>query len=369
MPKLFSPFDLRSVELENRIVVSPMCQYSAHDGIASDWHLVNLGQFALGGPGLVFFEATHVSPEARITPWCLGLYGDEHERGMRRIVDFIHGNSQSKVGVQLAHAGRKASVAVPWEGGAPITDSRGWQPVGPSALPFTPDGPSVRALDAPSLAKIRRDFIDATRRCLRMNADVIELHFAHGYLVHQFLSPLSNVRTDAYGGSLENRMRFALELFDDVRAAWPAEKALGVRISATDYVSGGWNLEESIVLSRELSSRGCDFIDVSSGGLSLLQKIDPSPGYQVPFSRAIRDAVDIATIAVGMILDPREAERIVADGDADLVALARGMIRDPHWAWGAADELGGTVFAPNQYARGRASHYQRPAGEVLHAPK
>ena len=359
MSTLFSPFELRSVALENRIVVSPMCQYSAHDGIADDWHLVNLGHLALGGAGLVFFEATHVSPEARITPSCLGIYGDDHERAMRRIVEFVHSKTPAKVGVQLAHAGRKASTTPPWDGGAPIIGSRGWQPLGASALPYTPDGPAVRALDLASIKKVRRDFVDATRRCLRMNADVIELHFAHGYLVHQFLSPLSNQRTDEYGGSLENRMRFAIELFDDVRSAWPSEKALGVRISATDYVVGGWDLDESIALCKELSARGCDFVDVSSGGLSPLQKIDAKPGYQVGFSRTIRDAADIATIAVGMIVDPQQAEQILAHGDADLIAMARGMIRDPRWAWGAADELGATAFVPNQYARGRSAHHQR----------
>lgn len=355
MSDLFSPFSLRSVELANRIAVSPMCQYSAQDGVAGDWHLAHLGGLALGGPGLIFFEATHVSPEARITPLCLGLYGEEHEQAIARIVRFVRNWTPAKVGVQLAHAGRKASTTPPWEGGKPLSDARGWQPLAPSALAYRPGNPVPRALDEPSLRKIRDDFVAAARRCARAGVDVIELHFAHGYLVHEFLSPLSNVRIDEYGGTLENRMRFGLGLFEAVRSAWPAERALGVRISATDYVEGGWNLDDSIVFARELATRGCDFIDVSSGGLSPLQKIDAKPSYQVPFSKAIRHAVDIATIAVGGITDPREAERIVARGDADLVALARGVLRDPRWAWSAADALGAQSFVPNQYLRARTT--------------
>jgi 2,4-dienoyl-CoA reductase-like NADH-dependent reductase (Old Yellow Enzyme family) len=354
---LFSPFDLRGVHLDNRVVVSPMCQYSAKDGTANDWHLVNLGHMALSGPGLVFFEATHVSPEARITPYCLGLYSDENETGMARVIHFLREFTKSKVGVQLAHAGRKASTLPPWEGGGAVHSDRAWQPLAPSAIPYSDRYAMPRALDEAGLEKVRRDFLDATRRALRIDIDAIELHFAHGYLVHEFLSPLSNQRTDEYGGSLANRMRFPLELFDAVRAAWPQERPLGVRISATDYAEGGWNLEESVEFARELARRGCDFVDTSSGGLVPHQQIEPRPGYQVEFSRAIRSQSGIPTIAVGMITDPVAAERIVAEGDADFVALARGFLRDPRWVWDAADVLGGDPFVPPQYERGRRTDH------------
>ncbi|HTU82847.1 MAG TPA: NADH:flavin oxidoreductase/NADH oxidase [Candidatus Acidoferrales bacterium] len=350
---LFSPLQMRGLRLENRIVVSPMCQYSATDGTACDWHVVNLGHLALCGPGLTFFEATHVSPEGRITPSCLGLYHDENEAAIARVVAFLRTWTRTKIGVQLAHAGRKASTLPPWQGGGPVTGARGWTPVAPSAIPYDERAAVPRALDAAGLKKVVADFRAATSRCVRLAIDAIELHFAHGYLAHEFLSPLSNHRTDEYGGSLENRMRFPLALFDAVRAAWPAERPLGVRISATDYVEGGWHLAEAIVFAQELRRRGCDFVDCSSGGLSPHQKISPEPGYQVAFARDVKRAAEIATIAIGMITDPREAERIVAGGDADMVALARGFLRDPRWVWDAADALGGESFVPDQYARAR----------------
>jgi 2,4-dienoyl-CoA reductase-like NADH-dependent reductase (Old Yellow Enzyme family) len=355
---LFSPIALRSVELPNRIVVSPMCQYSAVDGCANDWHLVNLAHYALSGPGLAFFEATHVSPEGRITPSCLGLYRDDHEAAMARIVRFIHERTPVRVGVQLAHAGRKGSTLPPWEGGGPVRDARGWRTVAPSAIPYDERWPIPQALDTAGMRKIRDDFVAAAIRAVRIGVEVIELHVAHGYLLHEFLSPLTNRRDDAYGGSLENRMRFPLEVFEAVRAVWPAEKPLGVRISATDWVDGGWDVEQSCTFARELAARGCDFIDVSSGGLSPLQRIDARPGYQVPFARAVRAAAGIPVIAVGMITDPREAERILREGDADMIALARGFIRDPRWVWDAADLLGSEAFVPPQYLRGR--HAARP---------
>ena len=352
MSSLFSPIDLRGVHLDNRIVVSPMCQYSAQGGVGNDWHVVNLGHLALGGASLAFFEATHVSPEGRITPRCLGLYGDEHEAAMRRVVDYIHRWTPAKVGVQLAHAGRKGSTFVPWEGNGSVTGPDKWQTVAPSAIPFDAwDVPT--ALDDAGLQKVKRDFVGAAERSIRIGIDVIELHFAHGYLVHQFLSPLSNQRTDAYGGSLENRMRFPLELFDAVRSAVPDDTPVGVRISATDWVPGGWDLEQSIAFAHALKARGCDFIDVSSGGLSPDQQIPLGPGYQVEFSREIRKQAGIFTMSVGMIVDPGLAERIVAEGDADMVELARGFLRDPRWAWTAADQLGAEVFVPPQYARAR----------------
>jgi 2,4-dienoyl-CoA reductase-like NADH-dependent reductase (Old Yellow Enzyme family) len=349
---LFSPIALRNLTLENRIVVSPMCQYSSTDGNANDWHLVNLGHFALSGPGLSFFEATHVSPEGRITDRDLGLYSDENEAAMARVIAFIRTWTRSKIGVQLAHAGRKGSTIPPWEGGGPASGEHAYQTVAPSALAYA-DWPAPVALDDAGLQKVRDDFVNAARRVQRLNADAIELHFAHGYLVHQFLSPLSNVRTDAYGGSLEKRMRFPLELFELVRAAWPQEKPLGARISASDWVEGGWNVEQSIAFARELQRRGCDFIDVSSAGLSPDQKISLGPAYQVPFSEAIKKTTGMTTFSVGMITEPAQAEEILVSGKADCVVLARGFIRNPNWVWGAADELGGTSFVPPQYLRGR----------------
>jgi 2,4-dienoyl-CoA reductase-like NADH-dependent reductase (Old Yellow Enzyme family) len=353
MSALFSPLQLRTLTLENRIVVSPMCQYSSKDGSANDWHVVNLGHFALSGPGIVFFEATHVSPDARITDCDLGLYSDENEAGMERVVRFLRQWTRAKVGVQLAHAGRKGSTLPPWEGGGPASGERAYPVVAPSAIAFDDGWHVPTALDHDGLARVRDDFTTAARRCQRLDIDAVELHFAHGYLAHQFLSPLSNQRTDRYGGTLENRMRFPLELFDAVRAAWPQEKPLGVRISATDWVDGGWDLDSSVVFAAALCARGCDFIDVSSGGLSPQQRIDVRPGYQVPFAERIRRETGARTIAVGAITAPSLAEEIVASGRADLVALARGFLRYPRWTWDAADALGGQSFVPNQYLRGR----------------
>lgn len=352
---LFTPIALRKVELPNRIVVSPMCQYSATDGTANDWHVVNLGHFSLSGPGLTFFEATHVSPEGRITPHCLGLYSDENEAGMARVVSFIKHWTKSKIGVQLAHAGRKGSTSPPWEGGTAVSGPETWQTVSASAVPYD-SWPAPTALDAQGLQKVRDDFTHAAQRCVRLGIDVIELHFAHGYLVHQFLSPLSNERTDEYGGSLENRMRFPLELFDAVRAVWPHELPLGVRISATDWAEGGWDLDQATQFVQRLVERGCDFVDVSSGGLVPYQNITVGPGYQVPFSEHIRRETGATTIAVGMINTPEQADHIISSGQADMVALARGFIRHPNFTWDAADALGGDAFVPNQYLRGRKAH-------------
>jgi 2,4-dienoyl-CoA reductase-like NADH-dependent reductase (Old Yellow Enzyme family) len=351
---LFSPITLRDVTLENRIVVSPMCQYSCDDGTANDWHLVHLGHLSLSGPGAAFFEATHVSPEARITDRDLGLYSDQNEEGIARVVHFVRRWApRVKVGVQLAHAGRKGSTLPPWEARHPVPHERAYPTVAPSAIPFDEGWQVPRELDAAGLRKIRDDFVAAARRAQRLGLDVVELHFAHGYLAHEFLSPLSNHRADAYGGSLENRMRFPLELFDRVRAEWPERKPLGVRISATDCVDDGWEVQQATEFVAALKARGCDYVDVSSGGLSPKQKTDLHPGYQVPFSSQIKRATGITTIAVGLITDPAQAEAIVAAGDADMVALARGFLRHPRWTWDAADALGGESFVPNQYLRGR----------------
>jgi len=355
MSALFSPLMLRDLELENRIVVSPMCQYSAVDGTANDWHVVNLGHFALSGPSIVFTEVVHVNLEGRITAGCLTLHNDENEAGLARVVDFVHTWTRSKVGIQIGHAGRKGSTKKPWEGEGFAYGPGSWQTVAPSAVPYG-EWPAPVALDDAGLQKIREDFVDSVNRANRIGFDAVELHFAHGYLGHQFLSPLSNQRTDQYGGSLENRMRFPLELFDLARTAWPANKPLGARISATDWVEGGWNLEGSIAFARELKARGCDFLDVSTGGLSPLQKIRAhGEGYQVPFAAAIRKQTGITTMSVGLITDPEYADQIVQAGDTDLIALARGVLRDPRWTWTAADVLGGESFVPNQYLRGRST--------------
>lgn len=350
--QLFSPFRLRSLVLENRIVVSPMCQYSAENGSATDWHLMHLGSLAQSGAGLLFVEATAVEAEGRITQGCLGLYSDDNESALRRVLDAVRRYSGISLGIQLAHAGRKGSSLPPWAGGQLQTlEQGGWQPVAPSAVPTLPDEPAPAALDGAGIERIRRAFVTSARRAARLGFDALELHCAHGYLMHEFLSPLSNRRDDRYGGVLQNRMRLPLEIFDAVREVWPAERPLGVRVSATDWIEGGWDLEQTVALARALKQRGCDWVDASSGGLSPQQKIALAPGYQVPFARRIRAEASVATVAVGLITDPRHAEQIVADGDADLVSLARGMLWDPRWAWHAAAVLGGQVRAPKQYWR------------------
>ncbi len=352
---LFSPIELGGVTLANRIVVSPMCQYSADDGSATDWHLMHLGHLALSGSGLMFAEAAAVLPEGRITPGCLGLYSDDNEQALARVVRFCREYGNVKLGFQLAHAGRKGSTVAPWEGGAPVPEGDGaWTTVGPSAVGFG-NWPPPEGLDDAGLERVREGFAEATRRAHRIGFEVIEIHAAHGYLLHQFLSPLANRRTDAYGGSLENRMRFPLEVFDAVRAAWPADKPVGVRISATDWIDGGWDMDGSIALGRALADAGCDFIDVSSGGLAPEQEIVAGPGYQVAFAARIKAATGLTTIAVGMINQALQAENIVRTGQADMVALARGMLYDPRWTWHAAETLGETAAFPRQYARSHRS--------------
>ena len=352
MSKLFSPFVLRKLTLENRIMVSPMCQYSATEGNASDWHMIHLGQLALGGAGLLCIEATAVESIGRITPSCLGLYSDDNEAALREVITSLRHHSDMPLAIQLAHAGRKASSHTPWDGGKLIGPrAGGWEPVAPSALPFSPSEPPPREMHAADLERVRDAFVRAAQRANRLGIDALELHAAHGYLLHTFLSPLSNRRSDGYGGSLENRIRFPLEVFSAVREVWPEAKPFGVRISASDWIEGGWDLPQSIEFAQRLKRAGCDWIDASSGGLAPQQKITPGPGFQVPFAESIRKAVDIPTIAVGLITEPRQAEDIVAAGRADMVALARGMLYQPHWAWRAAAELGAQVHAPKQYWR------------------
>jgi len=360
MSRLFEPLALGSLRLENRIIIAPMCQYSAVDGTPGDWHMIHLGQLAQSGAGLLILEATAVSPTARISPHDLGLYSDANEAGLARVLSAVRAQSPMPIAMQIAHAGRKASVHVPWEGGAQIGPGQpgGWKTEAPSALPFSPGNDAPLALDTAGMARVRDAFVQTARRAARLGIDAIEIHGAHGYLLHQFLSPLSNQRRDGYGGSLENRMRFPLEVFEAVRAAFPAERPVWVRISASDWVDGGWDLEQSVAFSRALATRGCSAIHVSSGGLSPAQSIPLVAGYQVPFARRIKSAVGLPTIAVGLITQSQQAEDILASGDADAVALARAMLYNPRWPWHAAASLGAQVRAPRQYLRSQPREYQ-----------
>ena len=356
MSVLFSPIKLRGLMLPNRIMVAPMCQYSAENGEANDWHFTHINSLALSGAAMFCIEATHVEAIGRITPGCLGLWNDATETALRPILTSVRKHSKTAVAMQLAHAGRKASSHVPWDGGQLIPISEGgWQPEGPSAVPHKEGEPPPRALDTQGLARVRDAFVAAAKRADRLGIDALELHAAHGYLLHQFLSPISNKRTDQYGGTLQNRMRYPLEVFDAVRAAFPQAKPVGVKVSATDWVEGGWDLAQSIEFAKELKQRGVDWIDASSGGVSPLQKIALAPGYQVPFAQAIKQAASVNTIAVGLITEAKQAEDIVASGKADMVALARAMLYDPRWGWHAAAELGGQVDAPPQYWRSQPS--------------
>ena len=352
MSKLFSAINLGNLVLDNRIVISPMCQYSAEHGQASDWHLIHLGHMALSGAGLLFIEATAVTPAGRISPGDLGLWSDQTEAALARVIKSIRQYSAIPIAIQLAHAGRKASVHVPWQGGQSLAPEHGgWQTVAPSALPFAANGAPPHALDDAGLQHLRNDFVSAAQRAHRLGLEAIELHAAHGYLLHQFLSPLSNTRDDQYGGSLENRMRFPLEIFEAIRAAVPGDIPVGVRISATDWLAGGWDIEQSVIFAKQLQRRECSFIDVSSGGLSPLQQIPLEPGYQVSYAERIRRETGLITIAVGLITEPEQAEKIVSTGQADMVSLARAMLYDPRWPWHAAAKLGAQVVAPNQYLR------------------
>lgn len=352
MSVLFSPISLGNLSLENRIVIAPMCQYSADNGAATDWHMMHLGHLSLSGAGLLIIEATAVEPAGRISPADLGLWSDETERALGKVLQAIRKHSPIPVAIQLAHAGRKASTRVPWEGGKSIpSDAGGWRTFAPSAIPFTEGDETPIALDAAGLQRIRDGFAAAARRGDRLGLDAIELHAAHGYLLHEFLSPLSNRREDAYGGPLENRMRFPLEVFEAIRGSVDPGKPVGVRVSATDWVEGGWDAEQTVAFAKELKKRGCAFIDVSSGGLSPLQMIPLGPGYQVPFAERIKREAGMPTMAVGLITEAGQAEEIVASGKADMVALARGMLYDPRWPWHAAANLGAQVDAPPQYRR------------------
>jgi 2,4-dienoyl-CoA reductase-like NADH-dependent reductase (Old Yellow Enzyme family) len=356
MSALFSPITLRGLTLPNRIMVAPMCQYSAVDGEANDWHFTHINSLALSGAAMFCIEATHVEAIGRITPGCLGLWNDATEAALRPILASVRKHSKTAVAMQLAHAGRKGSSHTPWDGGQQIPIGQGgWQTVAPSAIPHKDGEVAPLALDTQGLSRVRDAFVAAAKRAERLGIDAIELHCAHGYLLHQFLSPIANQRTDQYGGSLQNRMRYPLEVFDAVRAAFPADKPVGVKVSATDWVEGGWDLAQTIELAKVLKARGVDWIDASSGGVSPLQKIPLGPGYQVPFAQSLKEATGVTTMAVGLITEAQQAEEIVASGKADMVALARGMLYDPRWGWHAAAELGGQVEAPPQYWRSQPS--------------
>ncbi|MBC7700844.1 NADH:flavin oxidoreductase/NADH oxidase [Aquabacterium sp.] len=357
MSQLFQPWQIGSLRLSNRIVIAPMCQYSATDGTAGDWHLIHLGHLALSGAGLLIIEATGVSPQARISPQDLGLYSDENEAGLARVLQAVRAHSPIAIGIQLAHAGRKASTKVPWEGGQQIRpdEPTGWQTEAPSAVPHADGEVAPHALDAAGLGRVKDDFAKSARRAARLGIDGIEIHAAHGYLLHQFLSPLANHRQDQYGGSLENRMRFPLEVFEAVRAAFPADKPVWARISAVDWVPGGWDIEGSIAFTHALKALGCAAIHVSSGGVSPAQDIKLGPGYQVPHAQRIKAEVGLPTIAVGLITEPEQAEAIVARGEADAIGLARAMLYDPRWPWHAAAKLGAQITAPPQYLRSQPS--------------
>src|SRR6202166_1005594 len=356
MSALFSPIKLRGLALSNRIMVAPMCQYSADNGEANDWHFTHINSLALSGAAMFCIEATHVEAIARITPGCLGLWNDATEAALKPILASVRKHSRAAVAMRRAHAGRRGSSHTPWDGGQliPVAEG-GWQTVAPSAVPHKEGEAAPLALDAQGMVRVRDAFVSAAQRAERLGIDALELHFAHGYLIHQFLSPIANKRTDQYGGSLQNRMRYPLELFDAVRAVFPERKPVGVKVSATDWVEGGWDLAQSIELAHELKKRGVDWIDASSGGVSPLQKIPLGPGYQVPFAQAIKQATGVTTMAVGLITEAQHAEEIVASSKADMVTLARAMLYDPRWGWHAAAELGGQVEAPPQYWRSQSS--------------
>jgi 2,4-dienoyl-CoA reductase-like NADH-dependent reductase (Old Yellow Enzyme family) len=354
MSTLFTPLRLRGLELKNRVVMSPMCQYSSVDGFPNDWHLVHLASRATGGVGLVIVEATAVSPEGRITPVDAGLWNDAQAEAWAAVARLVKGRGAA-AGIQLAHAGRKASTDAPWRGGRAVAPADGgWEPVAPSPVPFDEGYLAPRALSTAGIAALRDAFAAAARRALAAGYDVVEVHAAHGYLLHEFLSPLANARDDEYGGSLENRMRFPLEVVRAVRAAWPEDRPLLVRISATDWAEGGWDLAQSIELARRLRGLGADLVDCSSGGLVPHARVALGPGYQVPFAEAIRREAGIATGAVGLVTEPAQAEAIVASGQADVVLLARALLREPYWALRAAKALGVDVDWPVQYLRAKA---------------
>jgi 2,4-dienoyl-CoA reductase-like NADH-dependent reductase (Old Yellow Enzyme family) len=368
--RLFEPLTLRGTVLQNRIVVEPMTQFSAKAGVAGDWHLMHLGQFAVSGAALVFTESTYVTAEARNAPESLSIYTDEQEAAIARIISFFHTHSSTKFGVQLCHGGRKASSRPHWVGGGPLPiEEGGYEAVAPSPVPIKEGWPVPRPLALQEIPAIVGMFRSAASRAERAGADILEIHGAHGYLIHQFLSPITNRRNDAYGGSAENRMRFGLEVFEAVRAVWPQDKPLGIRVSATDWAAGGWTVEDTIAFACRLDAMGCDFMDVSSGGLTGEQRIETGPGYQTGFAAAIKARVGMRIITVGQISNPHQAESILRTGQADLIGLARPILYNPRWPWMAAEELGAKAFYPPQYQRAQPTMWRLPGagapGNVL----
>jgi 2,4-dienoyl-CoA reductase-like NADH-dependent reductase (Old Yellow Enzyme family) len=349
---LFSPIKLAGVELDNRIVVAPMCQYSANDGCASDWHIAHLGMLANSGAGLVVVEATHVERHGRITHGCLGLYSDDCELTLKHVIDIGRRYGTTKFGIQLAHAGRKASSQRPWEGGGALKAGEDpWETMAPSALPFGPGWHVPREMTSADIARVREAFVAAAQRAVRIGFDAIELHGAHGYLIHSFMSPLSNKRTDEYGGSFENRLRFPLEVARAVRAAVPRSTALGARITGSDWLDGGLTPADAVVFTKALKEVGLDYVDVSSGGITAEARTPTTPGYNVPIADEVRRATGIATRTVGLIVMPKQADEVIAEGKADMVALARAVLDNPHWGWYAAQVLGAETKRPVQYLR------------------
>lgn len=366
MSALFSPLRLGSLNLTNRIIIAPMCQYSADQGKATDWHLIHLGGLALSGAGLLILEATAVEDIGRISPGDLGLWSDETEAALGTVLQSIRRYSNMPIAIQLGHAGRKASSQAPWHGGQLIAiEDGGWQMVAPSAVAHAKGERPPLALDEAGLQRVKNAFVDAAVRAHRLGINAIEIHAAHGYLLHQFLSPIANQRTDQYGGSVENRLRFPLEVFDAVRAAVPGDSmAVGLRLSATDWVDGGLDISQSKLFVQALQERGCDFIHVSSGGVSPEQKIPLGPGYQVHLAEEIKQHCNIPVIAVGLITDAQQAEDIITAAKADAVAIARGILYDPHWPWHAAAQLGATVQAPKQYWRSQPRDQKNLFGDT-----
>jgi 2,4-dienoyl-CoA reductase-like NADH-dependent reductase (Old Yellow Enzyme family) len=350
--QLFTPVQIGNRTLANRVTVAPMCQYSAVDGSMSDWHIMHLGSLAISGASMLVMEATGVTPGGRITPYCPGLYSDANEVAMKRVADYVRSISPIVLGVQLAHAGRKASSHRPWQGHGPLqADDGAWQTLAPSAVPLAAGWPAPQAMTKSDMQELTQAFVQAARRAARIGLDFIELHSTHGYLLSEFLSPLSNKRSDEYGGSLENRMRFPLEVFRAIRAAFPADRFVGAKISGSDFVDGGFSPDEAVVYARALKAEGCAYVTVSGGGVVLDAKIPVGPGYQVPFAERVKKETGITTGAVGLITDPQQAEAIIASGQADFVSLARAMLFNPRWPQHAAVSLGAESSYPPQYER------------------
>ena len=351
---LFSSIQLGSLELKNRIVVSPMCQYSAENGNATDWHLMHLGSLAISGAGLLIIEATAVNPEGRISEKDLGLYSDDNEAALSRVISFCKKYSNTAIGIQLAHAGRKGSTCPPWEGGGTLPEEISWEVVAPSPIARDLKSLTPHELTVEEMGVLKNNYVEAARRAVRLGIDLVELHCAHGYLLHEFLSPISNKRTDMYGGSRENRMKFPLEIAEAIREVWPTERVLGARITGSDWVDGGITIEDAIFVTEELKRRGFDYVCVSSAGILPRTDLVIGPGYQVPFAAQVKKATGMPTMAVGLITSPEQAQEIVSNNQADMIALARTILDDPHWVWHAAKKLGAQVEYPPQYSR---SHY------------